>query len=136
MPLHAGAPSGAPLRYLRLEGAAFFFGGVAALSCLAPEQWKLWLALFLAPDLSMLAYLVNPRIGAAAYNFAHSYLAPVLLAALAMLQTPALLPYAILWIAHIGFDRALGYGLKYPDAFTSTHLGPIGRARAQMQKGE
>ena len=29
---------------------------------------------------------------------------------------------ALIWLAHIGMDRLLGYGLKYPSAFKDTHL--------------
>jgi hypothetical protein len=35
---------------------------------------------------------------------------------------------ALIWLAHIGFDRALGYGLKYKAGFGFTHLGRIGPA--------
>lgn len=74
----------------------------------------------------MLGYLVDRRAGAAAYNAAHGYLAPVALA-LAGVAYPALLPLAAIWVAHVGFDRMLGYGLKYPTAFADTHLGQVGR---------
>ena len=85
--------------------------------------------LFLAPDASFAGYLGGPRIGAAVYNVAHSYVGPLILAG-TLLGTGTGLPLAFLWAAHIGFDRALGYGLKYPSAFADTHLGRIGRAAA------
>jgi uncharacterized protein DUF4260 len=76
----------------------------------------------------MLAYLAGPRAGAIAYNLAHTY---VLAAALTLAGFFAGAPIAaaggLIWIAHIGFDRALGYGLKYSSAFGDTHLGRIGR---------
>jgi hypothetical protein len=85
-------------------------------------------AVFLAPDLSMLAYLIGPRAGALAYSLAHTY---VLAAALTLAGFAIAIPLAaaggLIWIAHIGFDRALGYGLKYPTAFGDTHLGRVGR---------
>ena len=57
----------------------------------------------------------------------HTYLGPVaLLGATAVLAMPTGLSIALIWAAHIGIDRALGFGLKYPDAFSSTHLGGIG----------
>jgi hypothetical protein len=85
--------------------------------------------LFLAPDLSFLGYLGGPRAGASAYNVLHTLAGPLLLAAAGMLL-PAfvLVPLSVIWAAHIGFDRLLGYGLKYAAGFGFTHLGPIGRA--------
>ena len=70
------------------------------------------------------------RIGAAAYNAAHTYAAPALLAvaSVGLGWTPGV-PVALIWTAHIGLDRLLGYGLKQPDGFHQTHLGPIGPAR-------
>lgn len=91
--------------------------------------WGWFALLFLLPDLSFLGYLAGPRVGAAAYNAAHSYAGPLALLSAGMLGTvPALLAIALVWCAHIGFDRALGYGLKYASGFGNTHLGPIGRA--------
>jgi hypothetical protein len=34
---------------------------------------------------------------------------------------------ALIWAAHIGMDRALGYGLKETSGFTRTHLGRVGK---------
>ena len=92
------------------------------------HSWLLLALLFLAPDLSFAGYLGGPRVGAAAYNAAHSYVGPVVAAVLALLtgRPPVL---ACIWAAHVGFDRALGYGLKYPTGFGDTHLGAIGRRR-------
>jgi hypothetical protein len=120
-----GAVAGAPRAWLRLEGVA-----VLALAVLlyarGGHSWLLFAALFLAPDLSFAAYLAGPRAGAFGYNVAHSYVGPVVAAALALLtgRPPVV---ALLWAAHVGFDRALGYGLKYPSGFADTHLGRIGR---------
>ena len=122
---------GLPRVVLRAEGAAIF-----ALSLLlyAKTDWSWWLmtVLFLAPDVSFLGYLGGPRIGVIVYNAAHSLLGPlVIVAAGLLLPTFILLPVALIWTAHIGFDRLLGYGLKYSAGFGYTHLGPIGRASAQ-----
>ncbi len=111
-----------PSVLIRLEGAV-----VTALSIFIYEQhqfsWILFAVLFLAPDLSMLGYVANVRIGAAIYNFVHTFLAPGLLIAIAILASKhTLLPLALIWIAHIGFDRMLGFGLKYPTHFKDTHL--------------
>jgi hypothetical protein len=89
-------------------------------------SWLLFVLLFFAPDLSMLGYLINTRIGAATYNFAHTLtLALVLLLASYVEQWHQITPLALIWVAHIAFDRLLGYGLKYPTAFKDTHLHRI-----------
>ena len=114
-------------RILRLEGAAAFAAS-AALYANAGFSWPLFAVLFLAPDLAMLGYLAGVRIGAGAYNVAHTYALALPLALFGFLAgRPAILAVALIWIAHIGFDRALGYGLKFPTAFGDTHLGRIGR---------
>lgn len=126
--LTAGSAGGGVRTLLRLEGLA-----VLALSVAAYAQfgagWGWFALLFLLPDLSFFGYLAGPRVGAAAYNAAHSYAGPLALLAAGILGAmPALLAIALVWCAHIGFDRALGYGLKYASGFRDTHLGPIGSA--------
>lgn len=80
--------------------------------------------LFLAPDLSLLGYLAGRRAGAATYNAVHTELWPIILAAAGVLaDAPVLTQVGLIWLAHIGIDRLLGYGLKYPTAFKDTHLG-------------
>ncbi len=122
-----GFASGSVRATLRLEGAAAL-AAAAALYAHAGFSWPLFAALFLAPDLAMLGYLVGPRLGAGAYNVAHTYALalPLALAGLFM-GRPAVVAVALTWVAHIGFDRALGYGLKYSSGFGDTHLGRIGR---------
>jgi hypothetical protein len=117
--------------FLRLEGFA-----VAVVSALfyahTGASWWLFTALFLLPDLSMLGYLGGPKLGARIYNAIHSYVTPGTLVAMAMLlKSPGLLPYAFVWILHIGVDRMLGYGLKYPQGFGWTHLGRLGRGKSK-----
>ncbi len=111
----------------RAEGLALLLAGAAAAWWLGPPPW-LAAAAALAPDLSFLGYLGGPRVGAAVYNLAHALVAPVALALVlaAAGAPPAALAVAALWVAHIGFDRGLGYGLK-GRSFGETHLGPIGR---------
>jgi Domain of unknown function (DUF4260) len=121
-----GAVSGTPLVLLRLESAAVLVAATFAYSRLG-AGWTWFAALFLVPDLSMLGYLGGRRLGAACYNVGHSYLGPAALAALAVATSmPMLLGIACIWIAHIGFDRLLGYGLKYTTSFGETHLGRRG----------
>ena len=112
---------------LRLEGFTLF-AGMVLLYAIWDGSWWVFALLFLAPDLSFLAYLAGPRAGAMVYNAAHSYMAPVVLmvAGFAM-AAPLVLSIAMIWLAHIGFDRALGYGLKYAAGFGFTHLGRIGK---------
>lgn len=118
----------APL-WQRLEGL-----GLLVLSVLAyarfGEGWLLFALLFLLPDLSFLGYLAGSRFGAWMYNAAHSLLGPLMLALVGGLsELDRVIALALIWLAHIGFDRALGYGLKSPDSLGITHLGRIGKAR-------
>lgn len=111
-----------PKILLHLEGLA-----VLIASCVLYREigasWAKFAILFLVPDLAMLGYLVNKTVGAWFYNSVHTYLAPFLLwLAVYFGNLPALLPICLIWIAHIGFDRVLGYGLKYDYDFKDTHL--------------
>ena len=120
------APTGVKA-ILRLEGAAAFSAAVA-LYAHAGFSWPLFGLLILAPDLAMLAYLVGPRAGAATYNLVHTYAFGVPLALAGyFLASPIALALGLIWIAHIGMDRMLGYGLKYASGFADTHLGRIGK---------
>jgi hypothetical protein len=112
--------------WLRMEGAAVLAAAVAAYAY-GDYSWLLFAALFLAPDLSFAGYLTGPRTGASVYNALHSYVGPAIVVII-LLATERSLALPIIWAAHIGFDRLLGYGLKYPSAFRDTHLGMIGRA--------
>jgi Domain of unknown function (DUF4260) len=125
-----GAVIGMPRLVLRGEGLALFCLGTMAFSS-AGLSWWLFAALFLAPDIGLAGYLAGPRIGAIAYNALHTITLPVSLAVLGMLGESTLLwGVAAIWTAHIGFDRMLGYGLKYSTEFGHTHLGRVGRASA------
>jgi len=125
------SPSVAPpvRNWLRLEGLA-----VAALSAFlyahTGASWWLFAALWLTPDLSFFGYMAGPRIGSYCYNAVHSYLLPVALTILALwFQQASVLPFALIWFNHIGVDRLLGYGLKYPQGFGFTHLDKLGKRR-------
>ncbi len=120
--------SGVPRIVLRAEGAAALLVAVVLYARLG-ESWWLFAILFLAPDLSFLGYLGGARTGAIVYNAAHTLVGPLLLATAGLLlPAHVLFTFALIWVAHIGFDRLLGYGLKYAAGFGFTHLGPIGRA--------
>lgn len=128
---------GAVSRVLRLEGLALF-GMSVLLYARSGTTWSQFAWLFLFPDLSFAGYLMGARTGAIAYNTLHSEIGPLLLAAATLVGVipSAALPIALIWAAHVGLDRALGYGLKYADSFTHTHLGLIGQARRALQRSE
>ncbi|WP_260737228.1 DUF4260 domain-containing protein [Tunturiibacter lichenicola] len=89
-------------------------------------SWLLFALLFLTPDLFMLGYLINTRIGAATYNFAHTLTLALALLLLSYTEHwQQATAFALIWVAHIAFDRLLGYGLKYPASFKDTHLQRI-----------
>jgi Domain of unknown function (DUF4260) len=111
-----------PSLLLRVEGGTALVLSVF-LYRLNHASWPLFALLFLVPDFFMLGYLASVRVGATIYNFAHTLLTPVVLLAIGFLTAkPQLLPLVLIWTAHIGFDRLLGFGLKYPTQFKDTHL--------------
>jgi Domain of unknown function (DUF4260) len=123
----AGAVTGGLRTMLRLEGLTLFIG-MTLLYAVWGGSWWIYAILFLAPDLSFAAYLAGPKVGAIVYNTAHSYMVPVTLLTLGFaLASPLTLSIAMIWMAHIGIDRTLGYGLKYFAGFGFTHLGRIGK---------
>ncbi len=113
---------------LKAEWAAILVASIIAY-WLIDGSWLLFAVLLLAPDLAMLGYLAGSRVGAFAYNVAHLLIWPAALFVVAMLVPDGVwMELAIIWLAHIAMDRALGYGLKYATAFRDTHLGRIGGA--------
>ena len=129
-PEPTGTVAGGLRTLLRLEGLTLFLG-MTLLYAVWGGSWLVYLLLFLVPDLSFAAYLAGPRFGAMIYNAAHSYMAPVaMMTSSFALASPLGLSIAMIWMAHIGLDRALGYGLKYSAGFAFTHLGRIGRKPA------
>jgi hypothetical protein len=128
LPVTAPAVTGIPLRILRSEGLVLLAVALGAFFTALDEPFWLVPLLLFAPDLFMVGYARSTRTGAALYNFAHSYPAPALLGAVAVAASDHLWQaVALVWFAHIGMDRALGYGLKYDGSFQQTHLGQIGR---------
>lgn len=127
------AVSGVVKGTLRVEGLFVLIASVVGYWRFG-AGWGAFALWFLAPDLSFLGYLVSPRVGAVAYDVAHSYIGPLIALGLVIASSPPmLLPASLIWSAHLGFDRALGYGLKYSRGFGFTHLGPIGRAARLTQ---
>lgn len=118
--------SGSPRVLLRLEGLATLIGALITYEAIG-ASWGLFALLLLLPDLSLIGYVAGARTGAAAYNALHTHIGPAALAALAYLEVvPPAWPVCLIWAAHIGMDRALGLGLKFPSAFKHTHLGNVG----------
>lgn len=119
--------SGFPRWVLRAEGLAMLIASSLAYAQTG-ESWVMFALLFLAPDLGLVGYARGPRVGAIAYNLLHTYLAPGVLAAAGVAgEVRYAWPLSLIWIAHIGLDRALGFGLKFATGFRDTHLGSMGR---------
>lgn len=122
------------IRLLRLENAALAAVAIG-LYWQGGASWWLFAALILSPDLAFIFYLRGPKAGALAYNAAHCWIGPILAGAIGWFwQQPAVISVALIWAAHIGIDRALGYGLKYQSGFSDTHLGRIGGGRGAKCK--
>lgn len=120
-----GVVQGKVRQILRLEALL-----VLAVSLLLYRRfgagWGTFAMCFFLPDVALLVYLAGPRVGAVAYNLTHSYAGPLLSLAVSLFQPEWPWAVGLIWCAHIGFDRALGYGLKYAAGFGHTHLGLLG----------
>ncbi|HEX4746967.1 MAG TPA: DUF4260 domain-containing protein [Gaiellaceae bacterium] len=111
-----------PRSLLHLEGLAVLAGSLA-LYAEGGYSWLVFVVLILAPDLSALGYLGGPRFGSLTYDLVHTYVGPLALGVAGVLGDWSLATQvALIWSAHIGVDRLLGYGLKYPTGFKNTHL--------------
>jgi Domain of unknown function (DUF4260) len=111
-----------PHLIVRLEGL-FAFGGAIVLYLDADYSILALVLLILTPDLSFLGFLAGPRKGSIVYNAVHTYVVPIALGVAGLVgDHDVAVQVALIWIAHIGIDRALGYGLKYPTEFKDTHL--------------
>ena len=118
--------SGGPKLLLRVEGLVLFAAGLVAFLYLKQSAW-IFAGLFFVPDLSMVAYFAGPKPGAIVYNIFHATIGPLLLVVYGVLLGELFAQVlASIWLAHIGLDRAIGYGLKYATDFKDTHLGRIG----------
>jgi hypothetical protein len=122
----SGTVHGTPRLWLRLEGATLFVGTLIAYAKTGRSWWLVAIVVLL-PDLFMVGYLGGTRLGALLYNVAHATLVPAVLVGFGWRQHwPSLVAIGLVWLAHIGLDRLMGYGLKYGDDFHHTHLGWIG----------
>lgn len=114
-----------PNLMLRGEGIAL----LAATSLLYWREdgsWFLFALVFFLFDLSMLGYARGSRDGAVIYNIGHTTAVPVMLGVFSVVTDQSWgTSIALIWLAHIGFDRVLGYGLKYAEGFKHTHLARV-----------
>ena len=124
-PVAGARPAAGALLWQRAEGAAVLATAAIAYAWL-DGSWLLFAALLLAPDLGMLGYLAGPRAGAITYNAVHLYVGPAAAILAGVAGVAWALPVGLIWLAHIGMDRGLGYGLKLPTGFRDTHMGRIG----------
>jgi hypothetical protein len=121
-----GTVLGSPRKLLRLEAATLLVGALIAYSTTRQAWWLVPLTV-LVPDFLAAGYLGGSRLGALLYNLAHSTPLPAIMVGVGWWQArPLVLALGLVWLAHIGVDRLLGYGLKYNDNFQHTHLGWIG----------
>lgn len=111
-------------KILRLEGVGYFLLALALyyVNDFSWTQFGIW---FFLPDIAILAYVfANTTIGAYCYNATHSCVGAALVGIFGVLSDNLLCQQmGLIWFAHIGFDRALGHGLKYRLGFRVTHLG-------------
>lgn len=110
---------------LRLEGTAVLVAAMLAYGYLG-YSWWVFALLLLWPDLAFIAYIIDKQFGSVVYNVVHSYPLPLLLAGASIFFSWSFgLQFALIWLAHIGMDRTVGYGLKYGGEFEKTHLNNI-----------
>ena len=125
-----GMTTGAVRTWLRLEGLAAFVVGLALFGA-GGGNWLFLIPLLLLPDVSAAGFLAGPRIGTFTYNLVHNWMPGIVTLGIgAWLASPTILLAAAILIAHVGMDRAVGYGLKLPSSFHDTHLGRMGRPQA------
>lgn len=114
---------------LRIEGGVLFACSLFVYHYLGANWW-LFLGLFFSPDLFMLGYLANAKLGARLYNLVHTEILPLAVGTTALhFHQIGTSVVAVIWLSHIGLDRALGYGLKYPTFFKDTHMQRVSQAR-------
>ena len=124
-----GSVIGAPKFILRLEGATLFAASIALFS-LQGQSWWLYPLILFVPDIFMLGYVRNTKLGAVIYNIGHSYPAAALLTVLGFsINSSLLIALGAIWFGHIGWDRLFGYGLKYGTGFKHTHLGDLEKSK-------
>jgi len=125
-----GCAHGSVRGLLRFEGLVLFIVSAVGYFALTGYPWWLFVALFMVPDLALLVFMADRRTGVIVYNALHTKIGPIVLLAV-MFATSQLVwgALAAIWLAHIGMDRMVGYGLRYTDETDMTHLGPVGQLK-------
>ena len=125
--------TGRPRRYLQIDGLVLFIAMIVLFAA-THQHWWIFPVLLFVPDVFILGYLKNPRLGAFLYNVGHSYLAPTVTIFVGWRASSLLtMAIGIIWLGHVGLDRFLGYGLKYDDNFKTTHLGNLSKAKTSPE---
>lgn len=136
-PLVSSSVTGQIKLILRIEGLLVLLASLLAYHSIE-YSWKSFFILFFLPDIGFVGYLISSRFGAFTYNLLHSYILPMIIGITIWYYLNEICYLVLIWIAHIGFDRFLGYGLKYGSSFKFTHLGIIGnwgiKAKYKMVK--
>ena len=122
------------IQWQKLEALVLFAGSLVAYN-MNGQAWWMYIALLLVPDVFMLGYAIDRRVGAFSYNFGHSLIGPVVLTLLGIReQNSTVTSLGIIWFGHVGFDRMQGYGLKEETSFKNTHLGRIGKEKPKHRE--
>ncbi|MDP3941041.1 MAG: DUF4260 domain-containing protein [bacterium] len=112
-------------KVLHLEGLAIFFAALYLYHLLSAD-WLIFLILLLTPDISMVGYIKNTRLGAVTYNIVHNYALGIIVSGIGLLVGNTFFTsLGLILLAHVGIDRFLGFGLKYPTHFKETHLQKV-----------
>lgn len=112
-------------RLLHIEGLAILLGSLYVYHSFS-LNWILFFVLLLAPDVAMVGYLINTKVGARLYNLFHTYSVPIILCILGVILTnEIMLAIGLIWFSHIGMDRMFGFGLKYETSFKDTHFNRV-----------
>ena len=111
---------------LRLEGLFFFLSAIYFYQLLH-GGWMLFIILFFTPDVSMVGYIKDKKLGAILYNLMHNYILALLIIAIGflILKNNTLILVGLILFAHISIDRFFGYGLKYSTNFKDTHTKKV-----------
>ncbi|PNQ75123.1 DUF4260 domain-containing protein [Hanstruepera neustonica] len=112
---------------LKLEEFAMFGLGILAFNQLHYPWWW-FLVLLLTPDIGMLGYLINSKVGAFTYNLCHHKGLAIIIYIIGVAYNNDLIQLiGIMVFSHASLDRIFGYGLKYNSSFQNTHLGKVGK---------
>lgn len=107
---------------IKIEGLFIFLAGIYFYNMFS-GNWILFMLLIFVPDISIVGFLKNKKLGTITYNLSHNYiLAIILLLVGFILGKPILTSLGLIVFSHVGIDRFLGYGLKYPSSFKDTHI--------------